>query len=68
MMPVPAFGFVILAQSDRRQRADGVFRHIAKLASSLRSADTENSWTANIKLTLDDSRQLNAKGPVANNV
>jgi hypothetical protein len=41
-----------------RQEADGRWRVQAhcELAPSLRTADTENSWTANIKLTLEDRR------------
>jgi hypothetical protein len=43
-----------------RQEADGRWRVQAhcELAPSLRTADTENSWTANIKLTLEDRRLI----------
>jgi len=41
-----------------RQEAEGRWRLQAhcQLDSSLRTADTENSWTSNIKLTLDNRR------------
>src|SRR5262249_29534315 len=41
-----------------RQESEGRWRLQAhcELGSSLRTADTENSWTSNIKLTLDDRR------------
>src|SRR5262249_18740409 len=41
-----------------RQEAEGSWRVQAhcELDSSLRAADIENSWTSNIKLTLDDRR------------
>jgi hypothetical protein len=41
-----------------RQEGEGKWRVQAhcELASGLRTADTENAWTASIKLTLDDRR------------
>ena len=44
--------------SSIRQEAEGRWRVQAhcELASSLRTEDTENSWTSNIELTLEDRR------------
>ena len=44
--------------SSIQQEAEGRWRVQAhcELAPSLRTADTENSWTANIKLTIEDRR------------